>query len=427
MSKTGTFSRNMLRKYFLVFLLSLSNIVYLIPDLATDFYKQFIEAYRLTDGERGLLISMFGITAVPGYFIGGWLADRFNPKNLIVLSCFLTAAVAVGVAFAHDYPVLMTLYLLYGATTSMLNWGAYLKLIRMLGEDEQQGRLYGSASISYGLFTLLLEYAIIALTINYMAGHPLGFRLAKIIYAALSAAIGVLIWLSVPKAENKRLDDNEDTIRFQYIVRALKMPLVWYLALFTLGYSMLRSTMPYLNPYLTDAFGVSVAIATAIVVTFRSVSVLAFSPIGGWVRDQMGRSTPLVLHGSLACLICSLVMAYIPMTSSWSVWLMAYGMTVLAFNSLMTICLYTPVSEGRVAVALTGTVLGVTSAVGYSSDIWLYSLCGYWLDAFGNDGYQNIWFLQAAAAALMLLSGLLLYCEYRRVQAANAGTEETSV
>jgi MFS family permease len=413
----------MLRKYLLVFLLTFSNIVYLIPYLATDFYNQFLEAYGLTDGELGMLITMYGATAVPGYFIGGWLADRFNPKTMVALSCILTAAVAVGVAFVPNYTVLLVLHLLYGVTSNMLNWGAYLKLIRMLGEDEQQGRLYGSADICYGLFSLILEYTIIALTMNYMAEHPMGFKLTEIIYAGLSTLIGILIWRFVPKIENKKLDDNEDTIRFKYIARVLKMPLTWYLSLFTLGYFITRSTMPYLNPYLTDAFGVSVAMATAIVVTFRSVSLMAFSPFGGWIRDRMGRSTPLVMLGSIVALAGSLVMAYIPMYAAFSLPLMIVGMAVLVFNSLMTNCLYTPVSEGKVTIALTGTILGVASAIGYSSDIWLYSLCGYWLDTMSNYGYQNIWCLQAGACALMVVSGLLLYREYKKVRAVHDANE----
>jgi MFS-type transporter involved in bile tolerance (Atg22 family) len=102
MIETGTFSKNMLRKYLLVFLLTFSNIVYLIPYLATDFYNQFLEAYGLSDSELGMLITMYGATAVPGYFVGGWLADRFNPKTMVALSCILTAAVAMGVAFVPN-------------------------------------------------------------------------------------------------------------------------------------------------------------------------------------------------------------------------------------------------------------------------------------------------------------------------------------
>ncbi|MDD4376842.1 MAG: hypothetical protein PHH48_01640, partial [Eubacteriales bacterium] len=85
-------------KYASVFILTFSWIVYLIPYLATDFYSQFLEAYNLTDGQLGTVITFFGLTATPGYFVGGWIADKFNPKKLVIISCCSTAAVAIIIA-----------------------------------------------------------------------------------------------------------------------------------------------------------------------------------------------------------------------------------------------------------------------------------------------------------------------------------------
>ena len=108
-------------KYASVFLLTFSWIVYLIPYLATDFYSQFLEAYNLTDGQLGTVITFFGLTATPGYFAGGWIADKFNSKKLVVLSCISTAAVAIVIALIHSYTLLILLYLLMGFTSAGLH------------------------------------------------------------------------------------------------------------------------------------------------------------------------------------------------------------------------------------------------------------------------------------------------------------------
>ena len=72
---------SMKRKIFLVFLVTFSSIVLLIPYLAYDFYNQFLTAYGVTDTQMGLLLTAYAASAVPSYFFGGWIADIFNPKK----------------------------------------------------------------------------------------------------------------------------------------------------------------------------------------------------------------------------------------------------------------------------------------------------------------------------------------------------------
>ena len=57
----------------------------------------------------------------------------------------------------------------------------------------------------------------------------------------------------------------------------------------------------------------------------------------------------------------------------------------------------------------TGTAMGITSAVGYSTDLWLYTLCGNWLDAYGNAGYRNILLLYLAGLAVVVVCAFLLH------------------
>ena len=57
----------------------------------------------------------------------------------------------------------------------------------------------------------------------------------------------------------------------------------------------------------------------------------------------------------------------------------------------------------------TGTAMGITSAVGYSTDLWLYTLCGNWLDAYGNAGYRNILLLYLAGLAVVVVCAILLH------------------
>ena len=104
---------SMIYKYIMILIATCTTVVYLIPYACYDFYNHFLETYNITDGQAGELLSFFGITAVIGYFIGGWIADRFNPKSLVVMSAVLTAAAGTVVAFSSSFTVLKIMYFIF--------------------------------------------------------------------------------------------------------------------------------------------------------------------------------------------------------------------------------------------------------------------------------------------------------------------------
>lgn len=81
--------------------------------------------------------------------------------------------------------------------------------------------------------------------------------------------------------------------------------------------------------------------------------------------------------------------------------------------NLQRTCMYTPIPEGGVPLAITGTATGIVSTIGYSSDIWLYTLCGSWLDEYGESGYSRIWGLMMVGMLVSAVFGLL-FARYKK-------------
>lgn len=71
--------------------------------------------------------------------------------------------------------------------------------------------------------------------------------------------------------------------------------------------------------------------------------------------------------------------------------------------------MYTPIPEAKMPMNITGTAMGICSAIGYSSDLWLYTLCGNWLDKYGSAGYNYIWILTIGAMILVIFCSFLLH------------------
>ena len=407
---------SMIYKYIMILIATCTTVVYFIPYACYDFYNHFLETYNITDGQAGELLSFFGITAVIGYFIGGWIADRFNPKSLVVMSAVLTAAAGTVVAFSSSFTVLKIMYFIFGITSTCMHWSAFLKLIKNIGSDEEQGRLFGFYNFAFGLIGVACTYLILGMMETALAKYE--FRGGMMIYCVISIIFGILTWIFVPYDEEKAKsrESADDKIDLKLVGKVLKMPISWYLGLFTLGYFLIRSTIPYLNPYMTDAFGISVGVAALLTNTLRSGMNLVSGPIGGFFIDKLKSSTKVVMAGSLGTLVFTVVLMMVPQQHNMITLLMVTCVILLLFSYVNSTALYTPVTEAKVPFRYVGTVLGVASAIGYSSDIWLYNVCGSLLDAFGNAGYKYIWMLQGGGAVMMMITGLLMAGLYRKAQ-----------
>lgn len=59
--------------------------------------------------------------------------------------------------------MLALLFFCFGITAITLNWSAYLKIIKMLGNDDEQGRLFAMSDIAYAILSLGLQYIVLAI------------------------------------------------------------------------------------------------------------------------------------------------------------------------------------------------------------------------------------------------------------------------
>lgn len=405
----------MTKKYILVCITTCTCVVYWIPYACNDFYNHFLESYNITIGQAGQLLTFFGVAATPGYFFGGWLADKFNPKKLVVISSLSTGIIGLLVAFSSNFQLLQFLYLLFGVTTTFMHWSAFLKMIKNLGNNEEQGRLFGVYNFMFGAYGIFCTYLILLLMETSLEQY--GFRGGMTVYCLLALISGVLTWIFVPYDSNKNTElAGEDKVNFKFILKVLKMPVTWYIGFFTLGYFFIRSTIPYLNPYMTDGFGVSVAIAALLTNTLRSGMNLVAGPIGGTIIDRLKTSTPVVIVGSIATLLFTVALILVPIKNEMVILLLIVCVLMLFSSYINSTALYTPVSEAKIPFAYVGTVLGIASAIGYSSDIWLYNVCGHWIDSYGIHGYMYIWCLQGFGAVMMLICGLLLGRCYKKAK-----------
>ena len=251
------------KKYVMIFFLTLTTLCYSLPYLSSSFYTQFLEAFSLSNTQAGFLMSMFSLTATPGYLFGGIIADKFSPKKVIMLSQLLTAALGYAMCLIQGYSILLVCYLGFGISTTFLHWSAYLKLVRAQANENEEGKIFGFFETCAAVVGAVTSYGILGLL-----GHISSFRVVTAIYASILVVVTIIIGLTLEDPKNEQAS-NEFNVRM--VGKALAHPVTWINGFIVMGLFILATGTSYLNPYLCSVFGTSVEFGTALAIANRTV------------------------------------------------------------------------------------------------------------------------------------------------------------
>ena len=186
----GFLAPGMLKKYWLTFFATLSNSAFLITMLSQTFYVQFQEVYNLTNTQLGFLEGIGSIGGFIGGFVGGFFADRFSPRKLTALGCVVAFAAAVAEALSSSYFVLILVYIALSFSSNVLLMTPYFKLLKLLGTDEEQGKIMTFSETAYAIVTLLINYGFL----GAISAFNLSFQAALIAVGAINGLVAIGIY-----------------------------------------------------------------------------------------------------------------------------------------------------------------------------------------------------------------------------------------
>ncbi len=397
-----------LRRWLVMACLCLSGgFIYLIPFLREVYYIPLQEALGITNTQLGVLMSVFGATALITYFPGGWLADRFSARKLITLSMVATGVTGLYFATFPSYPISVALHAFWGVTCSLTFWSAMIKATRNWAPPEQQGKAFGILESGRGIAEVVGSTALLAVFALLGSGE---FALSWVVigFSAINIAIGVMAWYSLEETGREGLDPVEKRIGLQQIVTVLKLPAVWLISIVIMAAYSAYWGSYYFTPYATDVFLMSVVFGGAIGVGKMWVKPLA--ALGaGFLADRAGISKTVVW--CFAVVIVSFgVFIFAPGNSN----LVALLIVNTAIASVAIFALrgiyYALLEEGAIPLAVTGTAAGVVSVFGYTPDVFMPLVGGALLDRYpGRVGYNYLFLVIVILSVLGLLSALDIY------------------
>ena len=383
--------------------------IYMLPYMRKTFQTSMRDVLHLDNTQVGFLNSMFGLLALICYFPGGWLADRFSARKLLVVSLLATGLGGLYLATVPSYAELLALHAFWGVASILTFWAALIKATREWGAANEQGKAFGILDGGRGLVGALLASGAVWIFSLY-ASNSAGFKAVVVFYSLAPLLAALAVWFFVPDEGTGRVaaaprDDDpvrkpaEAVLDKSRLREVLRRPVVWLHALVILCAYMAYVGSFDFAAYAQDGFGQS-AVFGAQLGTFRDW----FRPIAcvgaGLLADRV--SPTKAVTGAFAWLTLSFVLlAWTPARPDLLplLWV-EVGAAAVAVFALRGIY-YALLEEGRIPKTLTGTAVGVVSVIGFMPDIFAHPLAGWFIDSYpGAKGYQRYFFLLAIVSAV---------------------------
>jgi nitrate/nitrite transporter NarK len=150
-------------------------------------------------------------------------------------------------------------------------------------------------------------------------------------------------------------------------------------------------------------------------------------PIGGTITDKTSWKSPtkIMIVTSIFSAIALLALIVVPPSNS--VLLLMIG--VLLFCSMMVSInrglYFATVGEVKTSVEISGTVIGVTSVIGFLPDTFVYILIGHWQDTYpGVIGYQYTFTYGLVVQVIGIIAGCKLYKNIKKQEKLEHSTDQ---
>ncbi|MBU5308280.1 MFS transporter [Clostridioides mangenotii] len=385
-----------IKRFSIIFILAFGmTAMYSLPYMKSAFYDPMQQALSLSHTQIGNLLSTYGMVAMVSYFVGGWFADKFSVKKLITLSLVVSGLLGFYFATFPSYGMLVVMFVLWGFTTIMTFFPASVKVIRMLGDESEQGRLFGFYEGLSGIAGTVISF-IGLYFFGKFAEITVGFKYVVWLYSISSIVCGIILYFLIDDV--KDTEESNDGMSISSFLKVITMPKAWLLGLTIFSVYLVFSSLTYLSPYLSEVYVMPLTLVSALSIIRTYVIKMGASPITGIVTDKVGSSIKVLFVGFLFMAVSTAAFLFIPKSPSF-MWIAVINMIILSVILFGARGIYfATVSESNIPIETTGAVVGFASFLGFSPDAFYYTVAGNWLDKYGQTGYTYIFILSVVCA-----------------------------
>ncbi len=405
-----------IKKYGTLLLLAAgAGIIFQLPYIRETFYVPIQNAMNLSNEQMGLLSSGYATMATLSYFIGGIIADKFSARKLLTFSFLATGILGLWFSTFPGFTISRIIFVLMGISTIITYWSACIKATRMLGTEEEQGRLFGLQEGLRGVLNALLVFAMTAVFsafVDEIAGAAAAIRVCAITVIV----IGILNWFFIEDTKTGEQTESLGEV-VKGMFKCLLIPRVWLLVgiIFT-AYSV-YGLIGYVTTYAQQFCGMTATTAA----TLGGVRYLLQGiggVIGGFLADKLHSRMKVIIAGCIGLAISFALYVILPANAAMYTPVIINFFFGLFFIYAVRSQYFAVHQDAGISIQLSGRVSGISSALGYLPDVFMYTLVGGWMDSYGRTGFNMTWIYAVVAALLCVVLTLILGRVVKKDQAS---------
>lgn len=396
--------------------------VFLLPFILIRVFRPIIrEAFLISDFEIGKAQALYGITAMISYIFGGFFADKLEARKLLSASLILTALGGFWMITIPSFESLRILYGFWGVSTILLFWAALIKATRQWGNETNQGLSFGLLDGGRGAFAALIAtfgafipslffpedatqvtYEDKVKTMQYIIGFV----------TVIVLLVSIFVWKALPKETElkQKAKDEVKTFDFGKVIQVIIQPkVIFHMIIIVCAYSAYKITDVY-STYAKDVWNYTLEEASFFGVLIQWIRPIAAVTIG-WIADKYMPSKLILVSFIVMAISSSFIGFGLLDNTPVLISIFTFILMVIGTYSLRGLY-FAIIEEAKIPIAVTGTLVGIISFIGYTPDIFMSLLSGYML---GENPtvvqYQNLFQL----FTLFPLVGLFATIGFRKV------------
>ncbi len=417
------------KRWVLLVVISLmAGIMVFVPYLRYSYYDQmailFTESKGLVDSAHvneffGNYTLVLAAICMIGYPIGGFIADKFKEKTLLILGGILMGIGSIWFGMLTSSSSIMFIHVIYGVGVVLI-FSPYLKVTRKLGNASEQGMMFSVSEFIrsvtgtvFGFLTVgLLNQAVLGGTTDpttLAKQWQIALTMDGVIFFVLCVALFFLLPSNLEGAENagkEKSAEDEAPISLAAVGEVLKMPGTWLVSFLILFcYSFTASGSGYLGTYTVKVIGMSATAASSFSVIRNYIIAAVSTLIIGFVADKIGFKVKTL---GIYLLVATLATVALIFSGGAGTIIGIVVCSVFAFMYTgMRGIYFATMEEVGIPLRLNGVATGIVSFICYLPDVYFAKIAGVWLDKFGNTGFTYIWIWTIACGILGIILAII--------------------